>query len=178
MRQNINGCWPLHPNEANPQAGLTKSQQDERTLRAVNPRCIMRNMFAAISDFKLSCPISASANSPITKIRERGNLPLVLEEKMVIELTRSDLLESWQETCALGRQRLDDLVQQAACRISNALDEDELDVSSLACDTAAFFLLALRQRGLKATSSALDVEIRFDHDHPETVEVLNRMVSH
>ena len=139
----------------------------------------MRNMFVVGADFKLSCPLSAAANSPISKIRERGNLPLVLEEKMVIELKRSDLLESWQATCALGRQRLNDLVQQAACRISTALDEeDEIDISSLANDATAFFLLALRQRGLKATASALDVEIRFDHDHPETLEVLNRQLSH
>ena len=138
----------------------------------------MRNLFVAGCDFKLSCPALASASSPITQIRERGNLALVLQEKMVIELRRSDLLESWQETCALGRAKLNDLVQQAACRISTALDdEDELDVPSLASDTAAFFLLALRQRGVKATSSALDVEIRFDHAHPESIEVLNHQLS-
>ena len=138
----------------------------------------MRNSFVAGCDFKVACPALASANSPITQIRERGNLALVLQEKMVIELRRSDLLESWQETCALGRAKLDDLVQQAACRISTALDEDdELDVPSLASDTAAFFLMALRQQGVKATSSALDVEIRFDHDHPDTIEVLNHQLS-
>jgi hypothetical protein len=138
----------------------------------------MRQSSFAGCDFKLSCPALASENSPITKIRERGNLALVLQEKMVIELRRCDLLESWQETCALARGRLDDLVQQAACRISTALDdEDEMDVPSLASDTAAFFLLALRQQGVKATSSALDVEILFDHDHPETIEVLNHKIS-
>ena len=139
----------------------------------------MRNLFVAGCDFKLSCQAIASANSPISQIRERGNLALVLQEKMVIELRRSDLLESWQETCALGRQRLNDLVQQAACRISTALDdEDELDVPTLASDTAAFFLLALRQRGVKATNCALDVEICFDHDHPDEIKVLNHQVSH
>ena len=138
----------------------------------------MRNPSVAGCDFKLSCPALAAENSPITQIRERGNLALVLQEQMVIELRRSDLLESWHETCALGRQRLNDLVQQAACRISNALDEDELDVPSLASDTAAFFLLALRQGGVKATNCALDVEIRFDHDHPNDIKVLNHKVSH
>ncbi|MDE2446451.1 MAG: hypothetical protein KGO94_09745 [Alphaproteobacteria bacterium] len=97
---------------------------------------------------------------------------------MVIELRRCDLLESWQETCALARAKLDDLVQQAACRISTALDDDdELDVPSLASDTAAFFLLALRQQGVKATASALDVEIHFNHDHPDSIEVLNHKIS-
>lgn len=138
----------------------------------------MRNVSVAGCDFKLSCPALASANSPITQIRERGNLALVLQEKMVIELRRSDLLESWQETCALGRQRLNDLVQQAACRISDALDEDELDVPTLASDAAAFFILAMRQGGVKATNCALDVEICFDHDHPNDIKVLNHQVSH
>ena len=139
----------------------------------------MRNVFIAGCDFKLSCPALASANSPITQIRERGNLALVLQEKLVIELKRSDLLESWQETCSLARERVNDLVQQAACRISNALDDDDdVDVQSLASDTAAFFILALRQQGVKATSSALDVEIRFDHDHPGAIELFNHKISH
>jgi|GEM_PF-3167291 len=139
----------------------------------------MRNPFIAGCDFKVACPALASANSPITQIRERGNLALVLQEKMVIELKRSDLLESWQETCELAREKVNDLVQQAACRISTALDDDDvLDVQSLASDTAAFFILALRQQGIKATSSALDVEIRFDHDHPDAIELFNHKISH
>lgn len=139
----------------------------------------MRNVFVAGCDFKLSCPALASANSPINEIRERGNLALVLQEKMVIELQRADLLESWLATCALAREKLNDLVQEAACRISTALDDDDgMDVQRLASDTAAFFILALRQQGVKATSSALDVEIRFDHDHPETIELFNQKISH
>ena len=139
----------------------------------------MRNVFVAGCDFKLSCPALASANSPITQIRERGNLALVLQEKMVIELQRADLLESWFATCALAREKLNDLVLQAACRISTALDDDDgMDVEALASDTAAFFILALRQQGVKATNSALDVEIRFDHDHPDTIELFNHKISH
>ena len=139
----------------------------------------MRNVFVAGCDFKLSCPALASANSPITQIRERGNLALVLQEELVIELKRSDLLESWQETCALARERVNDLVQQAACRISSALDDDDgMDVQSLASDTAAFFILALRQQGVKATSSALDVEILFDQDHPDSIELFHHKISH
>ena len=139
----------------------------------------MRNVFVAGCDFKLSCPALASDNSPINEIRERGNLALVLQEKIVIELQRADLLESWLATCALAREKLNDLVQEAACRISTALDDDDgMDVQRLASDTAAFFILALRQQGVKATSSALDVEIRFDHDHPETIELFNQKISH
>ena len=139
----------------------------------------MSNGFFAGCDFKISCPTEALANSPITEIRERGNLALVLQEKMVIELQRSDLLESWQETCALGRERLNHLVQQAGCKISAALDEeDSVDVTTLANDTAAFFLLALRQKGMQPTSCSLDVEINFDHAHPEKLHIVNHRQNH
>jgi hypothetical protein len=114
----------------------------------------MRNLPDLGADFTVSCPDADSADSPASEIRARGNLPLILQEDMVIELKRSDLIESWQETCALGRKRVDILVLEAAMRINAALEDDELiDAPTLASDTAAFFLLALRQKGVKFPSN-------------------------
>ena len=108
----------------------------------------MRRAFLG-DGFILSCPVTASGNSPIREIRKRGNIPLVLEEDMVVELKRSDMLESWRSTCALARKKSEDLINTAASRISSALEnEDSCDVEELACDMQAFFLLALRQKGL------------------------------
>ena len=121
----------------------------------------MRNQCSV--GFKLACPASADDGSPVKNIRARGNLALVLQEDMVIELKRSDLLESWRETCSLGRKRLDSLVALAAGRIGQALeDQDVADPASLASDATAFFLLAMRQQGFKATTANLDLEINFD----------------
>ena len=112
----------------------------------------MRNSFSDC--FKVLCPLRSGHDTPVQQIRTRGNLPLILQEDMVIEIKRSDLLESWRETCALSRVRVDILVKQAAYRIHDALEEVDLtDAPGLASDTAAFFLLALRHKGLKLLPS-------------------------
>jgi hypothetical protein len=121
----------------------------------------MRNQF----DFKVSCPSSTDNDTPVQQIRARGNLPLVLQEDMVIELKQSDLIESWRTACALGRKQAGELVQQAALRITSALNDGEfIDAPALASDTAAFFLLALRHKGLKSPSACA---ITFHDEHIE-----------
>ena len=108
----------------------------------------MRSAFSG-DGFILSCPVTATGVSPVREIRKRGNIPLVLEEDVVVELKRSDMVESWRSTCALGRKKADALMASAANRITIALDdEDNLDMESLAGDMTAFFLLAVHQQGL------------------------------
>ena len=108
----------------------------------------MRSAFSG-DGFILSCPVSATGASPVRDIRKRGNIPLVLEEDVVVELKRSDMVESWRSTCALGRRRADALIASAANRITIALDDkDNYDMESLAGDMTAFFLLAVHQKGL------------------------------
>ena len=124
----------------------------------------MRKPFVECADFTVSCPETAKLGSPIHDIRARGNLPLLLEEEMVIELKRSDLLENWRETCALGRKRADHLLQEAASRINAALDDDDfVDVPGLATDAAAFFLLALRQKGVKFPCNIPSCAVSYFH---------------
>ncbi len=125
----------------------------------------MRNPVELGADFMVSCPEIAVADSPIHHIRARGNFPLLLQEDMVIELKRSDLLENWHETCGLARKRVDQLVLEAAARIHSALnDDDEYDATDIAGDTAAFFLLALRQKGVKFPCNMPPCEVRYFHD--------------
>ena len=108
----------------------------------------MRSAFSG-DGFILSCPVTATGASPVREIRKRGNIPLVLEEDVVVELKRADMVESWRSTCALGRKKADALMASAANRITIALDdEDNLDMESLAGDMTAFFLLAVHQQGL------------------------------
>ena len=108
----------------------------------------MRSAFSG-DGFVLSCPVTATGASPVRDIRKRGNIPLVLEEDVVVELKRSDMVESWRSTCALGRKKAEALMASAANRITNALDdEDNYDMESLAGDMTAFFLLAVHQKGL------------------------------
>ena len=114
----------------------------------------MRSAFSG-DGFVLSCPVTAAGGSPVRDIRKRGNIPLVLEEDVVVELKRSDMVESWRSTCALGRRRADALMASAANRITIALDdEDNYDMESLAGDMTAFFLLAVHQKGLDVAQAS------------------------
>ena len=114
----------------------------------------MRSAFSG-DGFVLSCPVTATGASPVRDIRKRGNIPLVLEEDVVVELKRSDMVESWRSTCALGRRRADALMASAASRITIALDdEDNYDMESLAGDMTAFFLLAVHQKGLDVAQAS------------------------
>jgi hypothetical protein len=125
----------------------------------------MRQLSLEFADFTVTCPDQAAANSPVFDIRARGNVPLVLEEDMVIELKRSELLENWRSTCAMGRARVDRLVYETARRIQAALDDEEMiDLPSLATDTAAFYVLALRQKGVKHPCNMANCAVRYYHD--------------
>lgn len=115
----------------------------------------MRDAFPLADGFVISCPAMAVGPSPVREIRKRGNIPLVLQEDVVVELKRSDMIESWRSTCALGRGKADALIKTAAARISGALeDESNCDIERLAEDMAAFFLLAVRQKGLDLNDAA------------------------
>jgi len=45
----------------------------------------MRNIFDANGGFVLCCPVSDGAGTPVREIRKRGNIPLVLQEDVVVE---------------------------------------------------------------------------------------------
>ena len=125
----------------------------------------MRQVSLEFADFTVTCPEAAEANSLIGTIRARGNVPLVLEEDMVIELKRSELMQNWRATCAMGRARVDRLVYETARRIHAALDDEEMvDLPELATDTAAFYVLALRQKGVKHPCNMANCAVRYYHD--------------
>ena len=109
----------------------------------------MRDEYPLADGFVISCPTMVAGPSPIREIRKRGNIPLVLQDDVVVEMKRSDMVESWRSTCALARGKADNLMKTAASRISDALaDEDSCDIERLAEDMAAFSLLAVRSKGL------------------------------
>jgi hypothetical protein len=123
-------------------------------------------------DFRVSCPDESVLGSPVHQIHARGNVALMLESDLVIELNRSDFLENWRAICALARSRIEHLVADAGARIYAALNDDELcDEPQLAKDTTAFYLLALRQRGVKYPLNMAPCLVGYSHDK-NTVEVI------
>lgn len=72
-------------------------------------------------------------------IRQRGNIPLSISGKAMLELHQRDIRENWQETSKLPAQRVASLSWDLAKEIA---DDDEPESHSNAA--AALFLLALR----------------------------------
>ncbi len=131
----------------------------------------MRSAFSG-DGFILSCPVTATGASPVRDIRKRGNIPLVLEEDVVVELKRSDLVESWRSTCALGRKKANALMACAANRITTALnDEDNLDMETLGGDITAFFLLAVHQKGLDMAQASRFCQLAWREQAEEHLNV-------
>ena len=115
----------------------------------------MRDAFPLADGFVISCPTMAVGPSPVREIRKRGNIPLVLQQDVVVELKRCDMIESWRTTCSLARGKAEAMMKTAASRISDALaDEDSCDVERLGEDITAFFLLAVRQKGLDVAKAS------------------------
>lgn len=73
-------------------------------------------------------------------IRQRGNIPLSIGGKAMLELHQRDIDESWKEATKLPAQRAASISWQLAQEIA---DDDEPETHSTAA--AALFLLALRQ---------------------------------
>ena len=83
----------------------------------------VKDKFPLATGFVISCPVSDVGGSPVREIRKRGNIPLVLQEDVVVELTRSDMLESWASACKMGREKARGLMKSAADRIAGALED-------------------------------------------------------
>ena len=132
----------------------------------------MRGQFPLSDGFVLSCPVTAAGHSPVREIRKRGNIPLVLQEDVVVELKRSDMVESWRSTCALGDKKANEMIKTAAGRIAASLeDEDSCDIGALAEDMTAFFLLAVRQKGLDVEQASRFCSLSWRADGAEPLHV-------
>jgi hypothetical protein len=132
----------------------------------------MRDDFPLADGFVISCPVTAPVSSPVRDIRKRGNIPLVLQAELVVELKRADMLESWRSTCAMGRKQAHELMEKAAGRIAIALeDEDSCEMGTLASDMAAFFLLAVREKGLDVKQASRYCQLAWNAGRDEHLSI-------
>jgi hypothetical protein len=86
----------------------------------------------------LTCP-PVDTTGLAEVIRQRGNVPLSIGGKAMLELRQRDIAESWREAIKLPAQRAASISWQLAQEIA---DDDEPETHSTAA--AALFLLALR----------------------------------
>ncbi len=112
--------------------------------------------------FTVRCPASSEQASPVSEIRSRGNIPIVLENDFVIELSPREFSAGWRETINLDQRRLNVLVATTAARIQAALEDDISEATpELAADTTAFYLFALRQKGLSKPKALETCELHW-----------------
>ncbi|MGE0004539.1 MAG: hypothetical protein AB7S92_03000 [Parvibaculaceae bacterium] len=101
--------------------------------------------------FTLTCPAKDSPDRKVQAIRERGNLPLMIDDRLLAEIAQVDLVESWETAVALPAAALADMSRLAGARLAAVLEDniDAADLTDVVSDAAVLFLLAMRRSGVR-----------------------------
>jgi hypothetical protein len=101
--------------------------------------------------FTLTCPAQDSPDVAVRAIRARGNLPLMIDDRLLAEIARGDLVESWETAVHLPASALADMSKLAGERLTLVLEDNigSADLADLVSDAAVLFLLAMRRAGIK-----------------------------
>ena len=123
----------------------------------------------------VTCPDRLSDEPAILDIRLRGNLPLLVGDHVLAELTRSDLNESWETTCALSMKELSAMCRLAGKRLAKALEDniETADLSEIVTDAAVLFLLGIKWHGVKTPEDIPACSVSYDVGLGEEVVALS-----
>lgn len=111
----------------------------------------MRNeAFDHSHDFTLTLPGPAADDQRLQEIRQRGNLPLLIGEDVIAEISHADLEESWQTALSLSPKQLAEMTKLAGSRLSDMMETglESEDLAEVVSDAAVLFLLAMRRHGV------------------------------
>jgi len=102
------------------------------------------------TDFSLTCPGEDSTDARVQEIQLRGNLPLLIGNEVLAEISYDDLVESWETAVSLPVKDLNAMTRRAGKRLSDMLEDnlDSEDLTELVSDAAVLFLLAMRRFGV------------------------------
>ena len=130
---------------------------------------------AGLNSVTVSCPGRTSDVPAIVTIRERGNLPLLVGDQVLAELTRSDLVESWETACALPIPELARMCRLAGERLVKALDEriELADLPEVVSDAAVLFLLGIKRHGIRSPEDIPACSVSYDAARGEEVVALS-----
>jgi hypothetical protein len=101
--------------------------------------------------FTLTCPAKDSPDLEVRAIRARGNLPLMIDDRLLAEIAQGDLVESWETAVHLSASALADMSKLAGERLASVLEDNigSADLTDVVSDAAVLFLLAMRRAGVK-----------------------------
>ncbi len=123
----------------------------------------------------VSCPGRDCPDHAVKQIRERGNLPLVIGDRVLAELSQADLVESWAAAVDLSPGELARMCQIAGERLLEA-DEDESSeegLSELVTDAAVLFLLSVRRMGVQTPDAIPACRVSYSPDRLEPIVALS-----
>jgi hypothetical protein len=123
----------------------------------------------------VTCPDRLSDDPAVVDIRLRGNLPLLVGDQVLAELTREDLVESWETTCALPARDLAAMCKLAGQRLVKALEEtiEAADLTEVVTDAAVLFLLGIRRHGVRTPDDIPACSVSYDLGREEEIVALS-----
>jgi hypothetical protein len=123
----------------------------------------------------VTCPDRLSDDPAVVDIRLRGNLPLLVGDHVLAELTREDLVESWETTCALPARDLAAMCKLAGKRLVKALEEtiETADLTEVVTDAAVLFLLGIRRHGVRTPDDIPACSVSYDVGRGEEIVALS-----
>ena len=130
---------------------------------------------SGLNSVTVSCPGRTSEIPAIVNIRERGNLPLLVSDQVLAEITHSDLLESWETACALPVLELAQMCKIAGERLITALDEriELADLPEVVTDAAVLFLLGIKRHGIRSPEEIPACSVSYNAARGEEVMALS-----
>jgi hypothetical protein len=127
-----------------------------------------------VNSVTVSCPGRVSDVPGIVHIRERGNLPLLVGDRVLAELTRSDLVESWETACELPLPELAQMCKIAGERLVKAMERIEFaDLPEIVSDAAVLFLLGIKRHGIRSPEDIPACSVSYDVSRGEEVVALS-----
>lgn len=119
--------------------------------------------------FTLTCPAKDSPDHEVRAIRARGNLPLMIDDRLLAEIAQGDLAEGWETAVHLPASVLADMSRLAGTRLASVLDDhiDSADLTDLVSDAAVLFLLAMRRAGVRSPDEIGPCTLLFDEERPQ-----------
>jgi len=130
---------------------------------------------SGLNSVTVSCPGRTSDIPAIVNIRERGNLPLLVGDQLLAELTHSDLIESWETASALPILELARMCKLAGERLIKAMDEkiEFADLSEVVSDAAVLFLLGIKRHGIGSPENIPACSVSYDATRGEELMALS-----
>lgn len=112
----------------------------------------------------VSYPAATDAAGPLKAIATRGNLPLLIGDCVLAEVSRDQLDDEWQASAALSDAEAADYCRRAAARLSRAFDSGlgGADLADVVANAAVLFVISLRKAGLGSARDIGPCTVEYD----------------